>query len=106
MLCSAGPGPTPSSPWSSPRSRSRKAGRPGAASTAADQDPFRPDRFGLLGGGFARDEPFDQAELEALALLDGQATGLDLVEGPAQEVFAGQPNGDQLQQPLQAAGDA
>jgi histidine kinase/DNA gyrase B/HSP90-like ATPase len=42
----------------------------------------------LLGGGFAGGEPFDDAELEPVALLDLESRGLDVAQRTAGEVLA------------------
>jgi hypothetical protein len=55
---------------------------------------------------FACDEPLHQAEVEALLLFDVEVAGLDVLEWSAQEMLAGQGDGNQFQQPLDASGDA
>src|SRR6266568_4502704 len=55
-------------------------------------------------GGFAGGEPFGDAELEPLVLLDLEPLGLDLEQRAAQEMLALQRHGDHLQRLLDGAG--
>src|SRR6266496_6384575 len=67
------------------------AARPGAGqSLPAAAGRSAAGRVGLLGGwlgGFAGGEAFDDAEFEPVVPFDGQAGGLDVVEGAAPVVL-------------------
>jgi len=60
---------------------------------------------GRLGGCLAGDQAFDEAEFEPLGLFDVESGCAYVVEGSAQEVLAAQRHGEDLQEPLDAAGD-
>jgi hypothetical protein len=56
--------------------------------------------WSLAGDGFAGSEPFDKAELEALALLYLEAFSPDLAQRAAQEVLPLEAHGGHLDEPL------
>jgi hypothetical protein len=69
-------------------------------------EPNGDTRRPLSRGRFAGDDAFDEAEFESLCLLDVEPGGSGLVQWPAQEMFAGERHGENLQEALDRANHA